>query len=71
MSKVKTKDLEAYLSSHNGSLVQTNNGGTYNMRGPNGSANIGKPSNNRWEHQQLQRGWGDATGIPKPRNGEI
>ena len=71
MSTVKTRDLLRYISQYGGSLVQTNNGGTYDMRGPNGSVNVGKPKNNRWASQQFTRAWGDATGIPKPRNGEI
>ncbi|MCT4636703.1 MAG: hypothetical protein N4A72_03250 [Bacteroidales bacterium] len=66
MSKIKKRDLEDYLAEHDGSLVKLTNG-NYDLRGPNGSRNIGKPdSSNKWASAQLVRAWGDATGIPKP-----
>ena len=64
MPKISLRDLSNYASEHNGSLEQTSNG-NYNLRGPNGSKNIGKPdSSNKWASAQLTRAWGDATGIP-------
>ncbi len=67
MSKVKKKDLEEYVVSQGGTLVQLTNG-NYNIRNGQLSVNIGKPdSSNKWESGNLIRAWGDATGIPNPR----
>jgi hypothetical protein len=65
MAKVKIRDVKTWVEQHQGELVQLTNG-NYNIRGPNGSANVGKPgTDNKWDSAQLQRAWGDATGIPK------
>ncbi len=67
MPKIKKSDLEEYVESKGGELVKLSNG-NYDIRGPNGSKNIGKPdSSNKWASAQLERALGDATGIAKPR----
>jgi hypothetical protein len=70
MAIVSTKDLRSYIEQHGGTLVELTNG-NYDIRGPNGSANIGRPKNNRWDTDNITRGWGDATGIPKPKPGDL
>lgn len=66
MPKVKKSDLQDYVISKGGSLVELTNG-NYNIRKGVKSANIGKPdSSNKWNAAQLTRAWGIATDIPKP-----
>lgn len=65
MAVVTTREVQDYVAQHQGQLVQLTNG-NFNVRGPNGSANVGKPKNNRWDSAQFRRAWGDATGIPDP-----
>lgn len=65
MPKMTRKDLEKYLKEHKASLGPGTGG--FTIRGPKGSANIGRPQGNGWDMAQLQRAWGDATGVPKPR----
>jgi hypothetical protein len=65
MAVVTTREVTQYLGQHAGQLVPLTNG-NYDVRGPSGSANVGKPKNNRWDTAQFRRAWGDSTGIPKP-----
>ncbi len=65
MPKVRIRDLQDHVTQNGGQLVELTNG-NFNIRGPNGSSNVGKPgSDGKWDAAQLQRAWGDATGIPK------
>ncbi len=66
MPKMRIRDVQTYVADHGGELVQLTNG-NFDVRGPNGSRNVGKPgTDGKWDEAQLQRAWGDATGIPKP-----
>ena len=71
MSKVKKKDLKKYVEKHGGELVRLKDG-NYDIRRRDRSRNIGKPdSSGKWARSQLERAWGDATGIKKPDAGEL
>lgn len=65
MAVVSTKNVQLYVTQDRGRLVQLTKG-NFDIRGPEGLANIGRPKNNRWGTAQLRRAWGDATGIPNP-----
>jgi hypothetical protein len=71
MPKVNKKALQEYVESHGGQLVKLKNG-NYNIRHGQRSVNIGRPDgSNKWNTAQLERAWGDATGIPKPGLNEL
>lgn len=63
----KTKEFLAHCESNGWTLVETKNGGTWNIRRTGGtvSYNIGKPKNNRWEDGKVRSACRKA-GIPMP-----
>ena len=65
MAKRTLKEIQTHVEGHGGSIVTITNG-NYNIRKNTSSANIGKPTGNKFDDAQLQRAWTE-TGIPKMR----